>query len=95
MFGHLVDAVRRAVDARAIQPDDPVLAATGLWTAMHGMTSLLISILSVVYDAARDGSDLYVLDATDFAGPPVAKVRLPQRVPYGLHGSWVPDTALT
>jgi carotenoid cleavage dioxygenase len=52
-------------------------------------------VLSVVYDAARDGSDLYVLDATDFAGSPVAKVRLPQRVPFGFHGSWVPDSALS
>ncbi len=52
-------------------------------------------VLTVVYDAARDGSDLVVLDATDFAGPPVATVRLPQRVPFGFHGSWVPDSALT
>jgi carotenoid cleavage dioxygenase len=51
-------------------------------------------VLVVVYDAARDGSDLYVLDATDFGGRPVARVALPQRVPYGFHGSWVPDSAL-
>jgi carotenoid cleavage dioxygenase len=47
-------------------------------------------ILSVVYDAARDASDLVVLDATSFAGPPVAIVHLPARVPFGFHGSWVP-----
>ena len=29
-------------------------------------------MLSVVYDAERDGSDLVILDATDFAGAPVA-----------------------
>jgi carotenoid cleavage oxygenase len=52
-------------------------------------------VLSVVYDATRDGSDLVILDATDFAGPPVATVRLPQRVPFGFHGSWVPDASLT
>jgi carotenoid cleavage dioxygenase len=51
-------------------------------------------VLSVVYDATRDGSDLVVLDATDFAGRPVATVRLPQRVPFGFHGSWIPDSAL-
>jgi carotenoid cleavage dioxygenase len=51
-------------------------------------------VLSVVYDPTRDGSDLYVLDATDFGGRPVAKVTLPQRVPFGFHGSWVPDSAL-
>ena len=43
-FNHLVEAVQRAEAAGAIGPVDPVLAATGLWTTMHGMTSLLISM---------------------------------------------------
>jgi carotenoid cleavage dioxygenase len=47
-------------------------------------------VLSVVYDATRDRSDLVILDATSFAGPPVATVHLPARVPFGFHGSWVP-----
>ena len=46
-------------------------------------------VLSVVYDPARDGSDLVILDATDFGGRPVAVVGLPQRVPFGFHGTWV------
>ncbi len=46
-------------------------------------------VLSVVHDAATDRSDLVVLDATSFAGPPVATVHLPARVPFGFHGSWV------
>jgi carotenoid cleavage dioxygenase len=46
-------------------------------------------VLTYVYDAGRDGSDLVILDASDFAGPPVATVALPQRVPFGFHGSWV------
>ncbi|MGV0851325.1 carotenoid oxygenase family protein [Mycolicibacterium phlei] len=45
--------------------------------------------LAYVYDPARNGSDLVVLDATDFAGPPVARIQLPQRVPYGFHGNWI------
>jgi carotenoid cleavage dioxygenase len=48
-------------------------------------------ILTYVYDAGRDGSDLVVLDAASFAGPPVATIALPQRVPFGFHGSWMPD----
>jgi carotenoid cleavage dioxygenase len=48
-------------------------------------------VMSLVYDAATDRSDLVVLDAQDFAGEPVATVHLPQRVPYGFHGNWVPD----
>ncbi len=48
-------------------------------------------VLSVVFDAARGASDLVILDATSFAGPPVATVHLPSRVPFGFHGSWVPS----
>ena len=45
--------------------------------------------LGYVYDPARDGSDLVIIDASDFAGPPVARIQLPQRVPYGFHGNWI------
>lgn len=48
-------------------------------------------VLVVVYDATRDASDLVILDATSFAGPPVATVHLPARVPFGFHGSWIPS----
>ncbi len=48
-------------------------------------------VLSYVYDAGRDRSDVVILDARDFGGDPVATVRLPVRVPYGFHGGWVPD----
>ncbi|MBB4894123.1 carotenoid cleavage dioxygenase [Streptomyces olivoverticillatus] len=50
-------------------------------------------LLSYVHDAATDTSDLVVLDAGDLAAPPVATVHLPQRVPYGFHGNWLPDPA--
>ncbi len=48
-------------------------------------------VLTVVYDAATDGSELLILDAADIAKAPVATVRLPQRVPFGFHGIWVPE----
>jgi carotenoid cleavage dioxygenase-like enzyme len=47
--------------------------------------------LSYVYDPVNDASDLVVIDASDFEGDPVARVRLPQRVPHGFHGNWLPD----
>ena len=47
-------------------------------------------VFTYVYDAARDGSDFVVLDASDLGAGPVATVELPQRVPYGFHGTWVP-----
>ena len=52
-------------------------------------------ILSVVYDAGRDTSDLIVVDATDFTAPPVATVHLRRRVPFGFHGSWMSGASLT
>lgn len=48
-------------------------------------------ILSYVYDRDRDLSDVVILDAQDFAGEPVATIRLPVRVPFGFHGGWAPD----
>jgi AcrR family transcriptional regulator len=43
-FTHLVDNVTRCIDAGAIAPRDPVLVATGLWTLVHGITSLTVSV---------------------------------------------------
>lgn len=48
-------------------------------------------LLTYVYDAAEDRSDLVVFDAGDVAAAPVAAVHLPQRVPAGFHGHWLPD----
>jgi carotenoid cleavage dioxygenase len=50
-------------------------------------------ILSYVYDAARDASDVVILDAQDFAGAPLATIALPARVPFGFHGNWIADRA--
>jgi carotenoid cleavage dioxygenase len=51
-------------------------------------------VMAVVYDEARDGSDLLIVDGRDFTGREIARVRLPQRVPFGFHGSWVGDDEL-
>lgn len=48
-------------------------------------------LLTYVYDAARNGSELVILDAASFAAAPVATIRLPQRVPFGFHGNWIAD----
>ena len=50
-------------------------------------------ILSFVYDAARDTSDLVIIDASNFDAPPVARIHMPTRVPFGFHGSWLADGA--
>jgi carotenoid cleavage dioxygenase-like enzyme len=48
-------------------------------------------VLAIVYDTERDSSDLVILAAQDFTAEPVARVQLPQRVPFGFHGNWVAD----
>jgi carotenoid cleavage dioxygenase len=50
-------------------------------------------LLALAYSGQRDASALYVLDASDLTGDPAAIVELPQRVPIGFHGNWVPDLA--
>jgi len=50
-------------------------------------------IFSLTYDHAHNVSRLAIVDAQAFADGPVATIRLPQRVPFGFHGVWVPDSA--
>ncbi|MDP9018333.1 MAG: carotenoid oxygenase family protein, partial [Candidatus Eremiobacteraeota bacterium] len=47
-------------------------------------------IMTFVYDAATNRSDFVILDGSAFDQEPVASVHLPVRVPFGLHGNWVP-----
>jgi carotenoid cleavage dioxygenase len=42
------------------------------------------------FDPANQTSDFVLLDAAHVDADPVAVVRLPQRVPQGLHGTWIP-----
>ena len=50
--------------------------------------------MGFVHDDATNTTDLVILDASNLSKPAVARVHLPQRVPYGFHGSWVDDSAL-
>jgi len=50
-------------------------------------------LMTFVYDEASRKSELVVLNAQDPSAPPIATVHLPVRVPYGFHGSWIPDGA--
>ena len=51
-------------------------------------------VLVYAHDEASGRTELRIIDAQDFSGPPVARVLLPQRVPYGAHGTWAPGVAL-
>jgi all-trans-8'-apo-beta-carotenal 15,15'-oxygenase len=48
-------------------------------------------LLTMIFDAARNASELVVLDARDVEAGPVARIRLRQAIPYGLHGNFTPD----
>lgn len=47
-------------------------------------------ILTLVYDAAHDRSDVVILDAQDLNKGAIARLHLKHHVPYGLHGSFAP-----
>jgi carotenoid cleavage dioxygenase len=48
-------------------------------------------VVSVVYDEGADLSTLVIIDAQDFAAPPVASIPLGVRVPHHFHGTFVPS----
>ncbi len=46
-------------------------------------------LVSFVTDERDGRSEVEILDASDISAGPVARVRLPQRVPLGFHATWV------
>jgi carotenoid cleavage dioxygenase len=50
-------------------------------------------LVTYVHDEATGISEMVVVETRDFAAPPVARVLLPVRVPYGFHGLWIAGTA--
>jgi carotenoid cleavage dioxygenase-like enzyme len=73
---------------------DRVSGAIDEWTPSDAESSgepLVVGdwVLVYVYDRSRDASDLAVFAADDLASGPVARVKLPRRVPYGFHATWV------
>jgi carotenoid cleavage dioxygenase len=48
-------------------------------------------LVTFVHDGNDDSAEFVVLDAQDLDRGYVARVKLPQRVPFGFHGNWVRD----
>lgn len=46
-------------------------------------------LIGLVVNLTEETTDLVILDATRFEDAPVATVRLPHRVPAGIHGNWI------
>lgn len=51
-------------------------------------------LVTFVYDENTQTSELVVVNAQDISGETVARVMLPQRVPYGFHASWISEMQL-
>ena len=47
-------------------------------------------ILSFAYELENDKSEMWAFDPNDIETGPIAKIELPQRVPFGLHGTFIP-----
>lgn len=48
-------------------------------------------LLTFVHDDTRNASELVIVDASDVRAGPIARIAMPQRVPYGFHATWVPE----
>ncbi len=48
-------------------------------------------LLSYVYDATENRTDVVVLDAANLSSGPIATIPLPARVPFGFHGNFIPE----
>ena len=51
-------------------------------------------LITFIYNSKEETSELVVIDAKDVASEPVARVLIPQRVPYGFHGTWISQAQL-
>jgi carotenoid cleavage dioxygenase len=50
-------------------------------------------LMGYVIDTQADTTDLVILRASDFTGPPQAVVHMPHRIPPGFHGNWIPSAS--
>ncbi|WP_373524892.1 carotenoid oxygenase family protein, partial [Nostoc sp.] len=51
-------------------------------------------LMTFVHDDTANTSELLVVNAQDVTAEPVARVLIPQRVPYGFHATWITDKQL-
>ena len=49
-------------------------------------------LIALVYDAEHHRSDVVILDAVNLEKGEIAKLHLKHHIPYGLHGSFTPET---
>ena len=49
-------------------------------------------VIALGYIGKENRSDLMIFDAENIASGPIARAKLPHRIPYGFHGNWRPGT---
>lgn len=47
-------------------------------------------LMTFVYDETQDRSELVIIDTQAMTDEPIARILMPQRIPYGFHGTWIP-----
>ena len=47
-------------------------------------------VILFTWDEPNQQTECLVIDAQDFEADPIARIRIPHRVPFGFHASWVP-----
>ena len=80
--------MQRWASGYAAQPDEAIFVpAPGAEGEDEGW------LLSMVYNRVDDVSEVVILNAQRVDAGPIAKVRMPRRVPFGFHGTWMPKEA--
>ncbi|MHA6695190.1 carotenoid oxygenase family protein [Homoserinimonas sp. A520] len=48
-------------------------------------------LMTFVSDLANASAEMVIIPAQDIASGPVARIQIPQRIPLGFHGNWIPN----
>ncbi len=51
-------------------------------------------VMTYVHDEREGTDELVVIDVQDFEAPPLARIQIPTRIPYGFHAGWFPAEQL-
>ena len=51
-------------------------------------------LMTFVHDLGMQTTEFVIMDAQDFDRDYIARIKLPQRVPFGFHGNWCSDASV-